>query len=564
MSPTFDQRYDAGTAISQGGRERQEDAVLVDFPAGEDAGIGILADGMGGHHGGDIASAQVLTTAFTELRLRRPSIAAAQTSPPKALAAAVEKANRALLRQVSADPRKNGMGATLVATFFHGPHLYWASVGDSLLYVLRDGTLQRLNEDHSLAGKGPELVAAGVIKGYDPENASSILTSSLTGKHIRFIDCPTAPFALKAGDVLIAASDGLETIDADALKQALLVHRGESGATIARRVVKEVLKAGDPDQDNVSVAVVKVLSDAPLPQASRPAQDGGQDRKRLLETGEARKTRLLGQRQPSVQAECPPAIGRLRAAVDAGTLPEDRLEAARRCLERFDARAQIAVLGLDPSRCAALSNFIASAAILPDQPTRHPVVLKHGRKTVVTEGSEVTAIGADLAGIVAHAGGPLVVETPASALSKLTLTHFGYDELSVLDDYLTATHSSFDAIFWCSRNYAADEEDLLASLPEAMADHVHLVLPEGVDLGPALTINTLNVDIEAASALRSAADGLNIDEFVACGGYGLIDAVKREIDMFRRRMIDEADYVLIAQELSTARGARSGPIARSA
>jgi serine/threonine protein phosphatase PrpC len=564
MSPTFDQRYDAGTAISQGGRERQEDAVLVDFPSGEDAGIGVLADGMGGHHGGDVASAQVLTAAFAELRLRAPSIAAAETSAPKALGAAVEKANRALLRQVSADPRKQGMGATLVATFFHGPNLYWASVGDSLLYVLRDGALSRLNEDHSLAGKGPELVASGVIKGYDPETAASILTSSLTGRPIRFIDCPTAPFALKTGDLLIAASDGLETLDPEAVRQLVLRHRTESGAAVARRLVEAVLGAGDPDQDNVSVAVVKVLSDAPLPEIVRPAAEGGRDRKRLLETEAALKTRLLTRGLPASRDACPPAITRLRDAVEAGGLPGAQAEAARRCLERFDAKAQIAVLGVDPSRCAALSNFIANDAILPDRPTPHPVVLRNGRHNVTTLGSDVPMIGSDLAGMIARASGTLVVEAPASALSKLTLTHFGCEDLATLDAYLTANHASFDAVFWCSRDYAAEEEDLLASLPEALAEHVHLVLPKGTDLGPAPTISTLNVDIEAAAALRGAAEGLDIDEFVASGGYGLIGTVKREIDMFWRNMIDEADYVAIAQQLAAARSAQGGPVARTA
>jgi protein phosphatase len=151
------------------------------------------------------------------------------------------------------------MGATVVALVLDGVSLYWISVGDSPLYLYRDGELRQLNEDHSLAPQIDYLVRNGMM---DPEVGRThpdrhCLTSVLIGGDIERIDCVEAPLALVPGDVLLVASDGLQSLDDDRIA-GILGDLGDAPSNeIADALMAAVDECGDPDQDNVSLSVIR-------------------------------------------------------------------------------------------------------------------------------------------------------------------------------------------------------------------------------------------------------------------------------------------------------------------
>jgi serine/threonine protein phosphatase PrpC len=151
------------------------------------------------------------------------------------------------------------MGATVVVLVFVGDAFYWISVGDSPLYLYRDGTLSQLNEDHSLAPQIDYLVREGMM---DPEVGRHhpdrhCLTSVLIGGDIERIDCVASPFQLKAGDLVILASDGLQTLTDDEIAALLAKTRDRSSTEIAETLLAAVERCADPEQDNVSLSVIK-------------------------------------------------------------------------------------------------------------------------------------------------------------------------------------------------------------------------------------------------------------------------------------------------------------------
>jgi PPM family protein phosphatase len=259
-------RFDAATAIDVGGRDYQEDAVVADFPVGSDLGLGILADGMGGHAAGDAASATVVAEVFRELSLRKTAFLRRTVEVPPGLRAAASAANDAIETFVAKQPKTRGMGSTLVATVLVGPHLFWASVGDSPMYLHRGRKLTRLNEDHSMAAQIDAMIALGQINAEvgrsHPDR--SCLTSAISGHKIARMNCPTEPFVLQSGDILVVSSDGLNSLPNDAVEQILRRNAKRPAIEIAETLMDAVRDLRLADQDNVSVIVVKVLSDKPL------------------------------------------------------------------------------------------------------------------------------------------------------------------------------------------------------------------------------------------------------------------------------------------------------------
>ena len=170
MRPVFE--FDAACALSKGCRTYQEDAVIADFARGAETGIAVLADGMGAHAAGDIASKIVVTEVFSKLTFQRSDTQALEANIHNILHRAVMSANSCLKEHMLGFPETRGMGATLVASVIVGRNLYWISIGDSPLF-------------------------------------RNILTSVLCGEDVAKIDRPVDPVELQDGDTIIAASDGL-------------------------------------------------------------------------------------------------------------------------------------------------------------------------------------------------------------------------------------------------------------------------------------------------------------------------------------------------------------------
>ena len=265
-------RYDVASGISQGARDYQEDAITADFPVGAEAGFVVLADGMGGHAAGDVASKIVLTEVFSELKFHFADVGAFEARAPEILRGVADLANETLRQHTRSHPETDGMGATLVVPALVENRLWWISVGDSPLFLYRNGRLSQLNEDHSMAPQIDFMVKSGLM---DPQVAANhpdrnCLISVLMGTRIPKIDCPTKPFALMAGDIVVCASDGLQFLTNAQIEKVLAKYRKTRSTEIAERLLGELIRLDDPDQDNISFTVIKVNDASVRPKEERP------------------------------------------------------------------------------------------------------------------------------------------------------------------------------------------------------------------------------------------------------------------------------------------------------
>jgi serine/threonine protein phosphatase PrpC len=253
-------RFEVAIRASQGARSYQEDAASVWLPSEGTAGAGdatrllaILADGMGGHAGGAIASDAVCTS-FEAQYIEQ------QGSTRQRLKAALNAANGAVSALVTVQPQLRGMGSTLIGVGFHDDHASWISVGDSPLYLYRRGEMARLNEDHSMAPVLDKLVASGRLT---PEEAEDdprrhMLRSAVVGEDLDLVDLSQNPWALQDEDVVLLASDGIHSIADLEIARVIAAYRKDGAAPTAEALIAAVREANVPHQDNVTVVVVMV------------------------------------------------------------------------------------------------------------------------------------------------------------------------------------------------------------------------------------------------------------------------------------------------------------------
>ncbi len=231
-----------GSAVV-GRRANQEDAYRAEYLAEPGAWLLVMCDGMGGHAAGAVAS-QVACESF------RDACAAALEGgvpPPRALDAGLAAANAGVAAYQKGAPETRGMGTTLVGALVGPRGVWWISVGDSPLWLLRGGRLERLNEDHSLRGIEAEI------------NVSrNVLQSAVTGGDIAMVDAPEAPRDLSPGDIVVLASDGVLTLEEDEIA-ALVADAAPRGAQeTVKTLLAEVMRRDAPHQDNCSIIVLAV------------------------------------------------------------------------------------------------------------------------------------------------------------------------------------------------------------------------------------------------------------------------------------------------------------------
>lgn len=247
---------DIAQAATIGARAEQQDAAgVARLGTGNGAALLVLADGLGGHADGALASRIVIETfdeaakggGFNEHGGRR-----------QALDDAIQEINRRIHDSTDPSDGHRSMASTAVAAIVATGTVRWISVGDSHLYVCRNGRLSKLNADHSQAG-------LMIRHGYAPDdeaviNARSVLVSALTGRAIEEIDNPAHDVALEPNDVVLLASDGLNTLS-DTEIALIIDQMFERGAeAIAKSLIENVTARGQPRQDNTTVVVARVLS----------------------------------------------------------------------------------------------------------------------------------------------------------------------------------------------------------------------------------------------------------------------------------------------------------------
>jgi PPM family protein phosphatase len=227
----------AETSPGQVRSENQDRPVLTEWVAG-------VADGMGGHRGGETAA----QLAVTELALLRGP------GELDELVAAIKAANERILAQ-DEDPGLRGMGTTLVAMVVDGDDVVLANVGDSRAYRLLDGRLEQLTRDHSLV---EDLVRQGQLSAEEARNhpQRNIVTRALGIAPRLQIDVFRT--AAQPGDRYLLCSDGLFN-EVDAEHIATELERESDPATAARTLVRLANDAGA--RDNVTCVVVDLVED---------------------------------------------------------------------------------------------------------------------------------------------------------------------------------------------------------------------------------------------------------------------------------------------------------------
>lgn len=251
---------DTAWTLSKGERHVQEDVLHLWFEQDARSGYIIIADGMGGHTSGDIASSlavEAVDEAITNLWAQKDSF---ETNVKNHLPKLVETANKRLESYIKTSPETSGMGTTLLVAVILEDRLFWASVGDSPMYLMRDNRVTQLNEDHSMAHQIDQMVQAGQLtqQAAKEHPNRSALTSVVMGTPITDMDCRGTPFELRQGDILIAATDGIRTLSNQGLTHCILSAK-KSAEDIALSITKAIDMRNDPNQDNLALCVVRIL-----------------------------------------------------------------------------------------------------------------------------------------------------------------------------------------------------------------------------------------------------------------------------------------------------------------
>ena len=257
MSLTFEI---AGAQID-GAREYQEDAFLITHLVdnqGQPSSLVIVADGMGGHAAGNIAGNMAVQNFSKQVTANYPGDNVAQV-----LNDAILKANYSIAETIKETPALDGMGCTLVGVLLEGNKMWWGSVGDSNLYLLRNRELTKINADHSYGGFLDAMAAAGTPVEPEPGLSRNMLMSALTGGDISEIDCPASPLQVQAGDKILICSDGINTLSNGKIIQ--YCDWSETPKECVEALLTAVEDAEIPKQDNTTTIVVYVVDKAAIP-----------------------------------------------------------------------------------------------------------------------------------------------------------------------------------------------------------------------------------------------------------------------------------------------------------
>lgn len=246
------------SGASDAGRIRagNEDAIAWD----KALGLAVLADGMGGYHGGEVASNLAVSTVQETFReplaahWREEEWAREVSEPVLRLYAAVSQANQSVYEAALGQPEYEGMGTTLLAAYFHDDRVTLAHIGDSRIYLWRNNNLAQLTVDHTLI---QEQIERGEIT---PEQAQlsadkSVLTRALGVDPVVEVDM--RELSIQPGDIFLLCSDGCYGMLSFDEIAAILDDYSNDLDLLARQMVQRANANGG--YDNISTVAVRVL-----------------------------------------------------------------------------------------------------------------------------------------------------------------------------------------------------------------------------------------------------------------------------------------------------------------
>jgi PPM family protein phosphatase len=235
-------------------RGQNEDSIGA-FSLGKNTGkttdgfLTVLADGMGGHKGGDVASRMAVDI------VGKTFLAQQQVNTVEVLQTCLVEANQAIYDRAKLDPAFKGMGSTCTVLYIKDDKAGFAHIGDSRLYCLRDKMLQLLTEDHTLVN---EMLRDGLISADEARNHPdrSIVTRALGTVENVDISTSEGLFTVQAGDIYLLCSDGLyDLVDDDEIQQALINYLPQSAA---KHLIDLANERGG--YDNISVGIIAILA----------------------------------------------------------------------------------------------------------------------------------------------------------------------------------------------------------------------------------------------------------------------------------------------------------------
>ena len=209
----------------------------------------VVADGMGGHVGGSIAS-QIAVDAVRDLFVE------GFVDRQEFLELCVTRANSAIARSLQDAESLKGMGTTLLVVLVEGGSFYWVSVGDSPLFGLAaDRKLYRLNQDHSMKPVLDSMVASGDLEEHSDEyqKSKNMLRSALTGDKVPLIDLEISGLELDSFAVITLASDGIDSLPHGEL--ARVMDGGMDLSNLPLSLIDEIDRRVNPKQDNTTIVV---------------------------------------------------------------------------------------------------------------------------------------------------------------------------------------------------------------------------------------------------------------------------------------------------------------------
>lgn len=238
-------------------RKKNEDSFILD----DGVGLYVVADGMGGHAGGDVASAEAIDQIFSMIKGQQAAIDAlrardsedARGAVRRAVEAAIQAATYMVFGIAEQDPARKGMGTTISALLFIGPIAVVGQVGDSRVYMIRAGVPVQITEDHTLVNL---QLKAGVITREQAKtvNYQNLITRAVGVKD--YVEVDTADIECEPGDRFVLCSDGVHGYIDDE-PQLLQLCQHPSLEVCAKNLVDHALKRGG--RDNATAIVVDIL-----------------------------------------------------------------------------------------------------------------------------------------------------------------------------------------------------------------------------------------------------------------------------------------------------------------
>jgi protein phosphatase len=281
-------------------RRRNEDAYVVEPP------LFAVADGMGGAQAGEVAS-RLAAAALKE--------SGAEAGGEQRIVSLIQEANRRVYDRSNRDPSASGMGTTMTVALVEDGQVSFGHVGDSRAYLIRDGAMEQLTEDHSLVA---ELMRSGKLSAEEAEThpQRSVITRALGTDPD--VDVDTFTIAAQTGDVFLLCSDGLTTmVSNQSILDLVERHRGDMDKAL-RALVSAANKGGG--EDNITVVAFEISEEALL--------HDGETREHVLEPALADDDEVTLTEVDSVPV------------VDTAVISTDEIQAELRAKERADRAAR--------------------------------------------------------------------------------------------------------------------------------------------------------------------------------------------------------------------------------